>query len=159
MKKTIMFTLVSLFIILVFATAGQNIIKSEPPNPLVGTWKFLGKFDSTGAAIEYYIGEVEYETILEDGTFFSLSFRKNFPRTGKNPTTLEEYQEIAKNCSGRMGTYTLDIENKKVHSKYSHDLRPKYIGHEIDLNYTMDGDTAKFWFDGSKKLYKYVRVK
>lgn len=159
MKKTIMFTLVTLFIILIFLSACQNTNKSTLPNPLVGTWKFLEVVDSTGTAIEFYKGEVEYETLLEDGTWFCLSFRKNFPRTEKNPSTLEDYQEIFKNCQGRMGTYTVDIENKKAHLKYSHDLHPKYFGHEYTVNYKIAGDTATYWFDNSKNIYKYLRVK
>ena len=115
MKKLYVFLYVAVVIVL-FTGMIYKTAQSEPntSNPLVGSWKALGVFDSTGTAIEFYTDEVGYETLLEDGTFFYLGFRKHFPKTGKNPKTLEEYEDIGKNCWGRIATYKVDVKNHKL---------------------------------------------
>jgi len=150
---------VILFLYLGIFVSCQNDVTSEPSNPFVGTWKHFGAVDTTGNEIEFFKDELGYITFLEDGTFISLGFRKNFPQTGMKPSTLEEYEEIFNNSWGRIGTYKFDFENKKEHLKYTYDLNPQSIGREITLNFKAVGDTASLWFDGGNTIFKAIKVK
>lgn len=161
MKKSSYITAISIFIFffIFISTTCQNTDTSKPSNSLVGSWRALGGVDSTGKIKEYYIGEVGYHIFLEDGTFLTLGFRKNFPQTGVKPTTLEEYEEITENSWGRICTYTVDEENQKFHAKYIFDLNPKNMGNGFTMNYKVEGDTMTAWPDKGKTFLKSVRVK
>jgi len=161
MKKLAFITGISIFILFIMltGTSFQNTETSEPANSLIGVWETLGGFDSTGAIKEYYAGEKGYHIFLADGTFITFGFRKNFPHTGEKPTTLEEYQEIAKNSWGRICTYTVDEENQKFHAKYVLDLNPKNIGGSFSMNFKVESDTMTAWSDKRTTFFKSVRVK
>ena len=160
MKRSLLTFAIRLVLFLAAASiaSGQNNDVSKSSNPLVGTWKSLGPVDSNEKVNEAFQGQTTYETILEDGTFFALGFRKNFPKTGKNPTTLDEYNEIGENVFGQIAKYTLDTENNKIHVKYTHNIRPASIGNEFTANFKVVGDTAFYWFDKGKRIHRWLRI-
>jgi hypothetical protein len=161
MKKAVLAAALSLFIFMsmLALTSCQNDAVSASSNSIVGTWKSLGGQDSTGQVIDYFKGEVGYVTFLENGTFFFLGFRKDFPQTGVKPSTIEEYEAVSQNSWGRIGTYEVDFENNKEHLKYSYDLNPQNIGHEMSANFKIVADTCTVWFDGGNTFFKFLKVK
>jgi hypothetical protein len=161
MKRFTLFAAISLFIFLtlVIYTSCQKADESKPSNPLVGTWKPVGAVDSAGKAIEYFKGETGYHIFLENGTLLTLGFRKSFPQTGVKPSTLEEYEKIAENSWGYIGTYMVDKENQKCNGNYIFNLNPENMGNDFTVNYKVEGDTLTSWTDEGKIYFKSFRVK
>jgi len=161
MNKSNLITAIGIFIIstMINSVSGQNPDALKPANPLVGTWKIIGAVDSTGNEIESFKDQVGYTTLLENGTFFRLQFNKDFPKTGKSPSTLEDYQKIEANMWALIGTYTVDIEKKTISGKYLFSSNPAGIGQEFTLFFKVEGDTVTYCWAGGNQFTKNLRVK
>ena len=160
MRRILLTFTISLTISLgiVAVASSQNDNSSKQSNPLLGTWKISGTYDSESNLRQPDWTEIGYETFIENGKFFAMGFKKNFPQTDVNPKSLEEYEEIVKNSWGWIGDYKVDLQHKKVCIEISHDLNPKSIGHKMTVNFEIVGDTAIYWIENEKKLHKWLKV-